>query len=895
MTFVTRAQVRLFRWLLRLYPSRFRAAHGDEMTQLFVTRLARARDARDVLALWARIARDAASTALALRRASRPPRPHPGAQPAGGTEMLWQDVRFGIRHLWRTPIFTTGAIALLAVGIGANVAVFSVVDRVMLRPLAFDRIDEVVYVYQDDDDGEPSSASFPATRDMAASSVFSAVAATSPAQMTWDRAGDRVDVVVEFTTASYLDVAGLTPRRGRWFSPEHDAVGTEPVAVVSAAAWRSRFDSDPGVVGRTIRLNDSPVTIIGVGPDDLSGTFAPVVTDFWLSISATVVAGQFRVANLERRQDHWYDVRARLARGVTVEQARAAMDALALRLAEEYPELNRGRGITVQPASEVRLYPEADSTLVMASAIVVTLLLLACANLANLLLVRGIGRSGEIAIRRALGAGTARVSRLFLVESLILSAAGGLAGLVLAQAALSALPMAPLPRPLSGTLDLAIDARIAGFAVALMVATGVLFGLAPALRARRTGVAAALRDDQRTSSIGRATARLRNGLVVVQVAGSLVLILAAGLLGRSLMAMQRADTGVDADRLAYARTNVSTPAQDAGAAAVLLEQVRARLAALPGVTHAAASSRLPAQFSGTTTTLVEGYTPPAGTNAVELNVTVVSPEYFDTVGVPIVEGRGFFDTDIAGADRVAIVNEAAAQRFWGGTDVVGRRLRSQGQPDLFRTVVGVAGDAPVATYPEAPTRPAFYVPAGQGNVGLMYFLVRTEGEPGSLLPSMRAAVTDVRSSLTIAAQGTLASHFGAALSAPRFVARVVATVSGLAVLLAALGIYAVVAFNVARRSGELGIRVALGAQPGRVVRMVVGETMGSVAVGIAGGLALAALAVRQLESILFGVRPFDPVTFAGAVVVLALVAWLAAYLPARRAAQADPVSALRAS
>lgn len=888
----SRLHALVFRALSRIYPAWFRNEHGPEMEQLFLSRLTRAKGLRAVLVLWARVAGDATSTALALRRRRSALQPQPGNR--GGTSMFWQDVRFGLRHLVRTPVFTAGALALLAVGIGANVAVFTIVDRFLLRSPPYAQPASVVYVYQDSDDGEPSSCSFPAYRDMAAADVFRAVAATSPARMTWERSGGDLSTVVEFTTASYLDVIGLKPLRGRWFSREHDTVGSQAVAVVSAATWRSRFGRDPGVVGRVIHLNGYPVTIIGVGPDGFSGTLAPVVTDFWLSISATVAAGQFRVANLERREDHWYSVLARLRSGAGVAQARAAMAALAARLAETYPDLNRGRNITVRRATDVHLYEQGSSVLLLASAIVVTLLLLASANLANLLLVRGIGRSTEMAIRRALGAGRLRIARLHLVESLALAAAGGLGGILLARLALTLLPLAPLPSPFSDTMDLSIDGRIAVFAIALMLATGVLFGLAPALRSIRENVALALRDDRRTSSVERTTLRLRNGLVVVQVAGSFVLVLAAGLLARSLVAAQHVPAGVDAEHVAYVRTSFTRTGLDDAAAAATLEQVRTRIEALPGVTHAAAASRLPAQFSGTTTTIVEGYTPSAGTDAVELNFTVVTPQYFDTVGLPILQGRGFTPSDVVGANRVVIVNQAAARRFWQGA-AVGRRLRSQGQPGVFRTVVGVAADAPVATFPEQPVRPMFYVPSGQATLGSAYVLARTAGNAGALPPAMRSAVAEVRSSLPVLEQGTLASHFGDVLAGQRFMASVMGTVSALALVLASLGIYGVVAFNVARRTGELGIRVALGADPGRVTGMVVRETLGPVVVGLAGGLGLAALAAGQLKSVLFGVQPLDPLTLAGSVALLAAVAWLAAWLPARRAASADPARALRAS
>lgn len=882
-----------FRALLHIYPAWFRRAHGDEMEQLFLARLDRARRPGAAIALWGRVLRDALETAARVRRSAVIRRPEAGRQ-GGSMTSVWQDVRGGIRQLIRTPVFALSALALLAVGMGANIAVFTVVDRLLLRMPAYAEPERVVHVYQDSDDGEPSSVSFPAYRDMTQRGVFAAVTATSPTTMTWERTGEAQDLVAEYTTASYIDVVGLDPYRGRWFATEHDVVGAPLVAVVSYAAWRSHFAEDPDVVGRTIRLNGQPVTILGIGPRELTGSYPPIVTDLWLSISSTPLDGAFRVANLDRREDHWYEVRARLAPDASPEAAQAAMQALAAELAERFPDLNRGRDITVRPAAEVGLFEEQGTALWTIAGFVGALLVLACANLANLLLVRGIGRSSEMAVRRALGAGSARIARLYLVESLVLSAAGGVLGLFVAQALLAALPTLPLPFPFSVAMDLSIDGRVGLFAVLVVAAAGVLFGVAPAARSMRHDIAGVLRDGGRTASLGRGTLRLRNALVVIQVAGSLVFVLAAGLLGRSLLAMQGADTGVDADRLAFIRTSPAQAGLTGPEAAQTLEEVRARVEALPGVSRAAVAHRIPAQSSSTTTTIAEGYTPPVGTNAIEMDFVIVSPEYFDTTGLSILEGRGFTPLDQAGGERVVLVSRSTAQRFWGGIDVVGRRLRSQGQPDTYRTVVGVVEDAPVATFPEPSARPMFYLPLAQTQLGAAYIVARTDGDPAALANSLRAAVTDVRSTLPVLAQGTISAHLGAALQQPRFFAQVLAAISALTLVLAALGIYAVVAFNVARRAGELGIRVALGAEPGRVVRAVVGETAGAVALGLGGGLAAAVLLTRQVGSALYGVEALDPVTFAGAVAVLMLVAAVASFVPARRAAHADPARALRA-
>ncbi len=881
--------LRLFRALLRIYPRWFREAYGDEMAALFGARLSRSRGVVDRVHLWWRTLKDAGSTALALH----------GREDEGGLRMetLRQDVRYATRHLTRSPVFTIGAVALLAVGIGANTTVFTVVDSLVLRPPPWSHPEEVVHVYQDSDDGEPSSSSYPATRDMARSEVFTAVAATTSSSATWEGPDGPEPVATEYTTSTYLEALGLAVQRGRWFGPEDDAVGTAPVAVVSAPAWRARFGGDPGVVGRAVRLNGMPVTIIGVGPEELTGTYTPIVTDFWLSISSTVVSGSFQVANLERREDHWYDVRARLAPGITVEQAQAAMDALAARLAEEYPEYNRGRGITVFASADVRQHPQGDGALYLAagllSAVVLTVLLLACANLANLLLVRGMTRSGEMAVRSALGAPRGRVARLFLLESLILSAVGGGFGLLLTRWALEALPLLPLADVVGGTLELAIDGRVATFSVVLMALTGLLFGLAPAVRSARADVARALRDDRRGTS-GRGTTRLRSLLVAVQVAASLILVLGTGLLARSLAALQTRDTGVDADRVAYLRADWSRSGLEGEGIRVALDELRQRMEAIPGVTRAAVASRLPAQRSGTTTTEVEGYTPSTGTEAVELPFAVVGDGYFETMGIALVAGRFFNDDDVPGAGTSIVINETAARRFWGDANPLGRRMRGQGSEEWTRTVVGVVEDTPVGSLGEA-ARPMFYFSTRQTAFPPSYVVARTDGDPASLLEPMRREMTALSVTATVSAQGTLGGHFGASLAAPRLAARAMGAFSVLALLLAGLGVYAVVSFSVQRRTSELGIRMALGAERSGVVRMVVWEVVGVVLAGLAVGLVLSALASSRLDGILYGVPALDPLAFGGAVIVLLAVAGAAAYVPARRAAAADPVEALRVS
>lgn len=896
----TAGHERLFRALLRLYPRWFRAAYGEEMVELFVRRLRRVRGEGGgwpIARLWWRTLSDGLSTSLALRRRPRPgPTPRTTERKEDRMETLWQDTRNALRRLARSPGFALGAVALLAVGIGVNASVFTVADAILFRPPPWSDPGRVVYVYQDSDDGEPNSSSFPAARDMAQSPVFSAVAALSPDDATWDGPEGPVGVSVEYVTSGYLDVLGLAVTRGRWFGPEDDVVGAAPTAVVSYAAWRSELGSDPDVVGRVVRLEGQPVTIIGVGPEALLGSYAPLRTDYWLSIASTVVGGPFRVANLERRQDHWYDVRARLAPGVTVAQAQAAMHGLATRLAEQYPELNRGRDITVFSSSDVRIHPSEDRNLFLAGGLLTALaamvLLVTCANLANLLLVRGLGRSGEMAVRRALGARRGRVARLFIIESLLLSMAGGALGVLLAVWVVSVIPSLPIPWPGDAVIELAVDGRVIAFSLALMAVTGLLFGLVPALRSAGTDVAKVLRDDRASVSGGRRTIRLRNALVGVQVAASLVLVLGTGLLARSLAALESIDTGVDVDRVAFIRADFGSAGLDDDALRQARWTLLDRVRAMPGVSAAGASSRLPAQGSGSTTTVVEGYTPSAGTDAVELPYVFVSDGYFEAMGIPLVAGRLFEDADANRPGPAILINQTAADRFWPGQDPIGKRMRGQ-TSEVWRTVVGVVGDAPVSTL--AQHEPIMYFTDRANNMSAPYVVARVAAgmRPEALIAPLRTAVEESPYTPTIASQGTLASHFGAALDAPRFGAILMAAFAILAAVLAGLGIYAVVAFAVARRTAELGIRMALGAGRSDVIRMVLGDVALTVGLGLAAGVAVALPGAALLEGTLYGISTRDPVTFAGAVVFILLVAVTAAWLPARRAAGTDPAGALR--
>jgi putative ABC transport system permease protein len=903
---------RLFRALLLLFPSHFRRSYGDEMVALFLERLdrARSRGARATLGLWSRTVVDLVATATAervgrgwtpigdpllesvLHEARR------GTDKDGDMSAWLLDAKHAVRRLVHSPLFTLAAVAILGVGIGANAAAFSIVDAALFRPAPFARPDEVVAIYQDSDDGEPSSSAYPAYLDIAErTDLFAGVAATSSDGATWDAPGGPRDVSVVYSTSSLFPVLGLQPSRGRWFTREEDFPGAGNYAVVSYRTWRNELGGSEAAVGSTIRLNGQPVTVVGVGPRDFNGAGGALVSDYWLSISSNPVGGEYRVVNLQRREDHWYDIVARLAPDVTIGQASAAMDALALRMGEEFPELDRGRGLTVFANGEVRFHPEVDGILFPVGAgvlaVVGLVLLLACSNLANLLLVRGASRSSEVAVRRALGAGSGRVVRLFLMEALLISLLGGAAGVALAYWAVGLFPSLPIPLPNGMIIDAAIDGRVLAFSTLLALATGLFFGLLPALRATGADVAGALREDGRSGTGGRRSALIRNALVAVQVAVSLVLLVGAGLLSRSLSNVRGADPGVDAGQVAIMGVNPAQAGITTEDAVVLMQTLLERTRALPGVTSASLVTRLPVSPGGTTTTVIEGYQGGDGTDAVEMNFSYVSPSFFETVGAPLVAGREFGPDDRRETQRVVVVNETAAQTFWGGSaNAIGKRLRGQGGT-VWREVVGVVEDVKVRTIQEAPT-PMMYMSTEQVQIASAFLLARTDGDPEALLPALRGALQEAAPQLAPTKLSTLENHIGISFAAPSAAAALMGIFSLLALVLASLGIYAVVSFAVARRSAELGIRIALGAARQRIVGMVVRESLRTVVFGVIVGLGLALLAAPALERLLFEVRVLDPLAFMGGALLLVLVALAASWIPAWRAARADPAQVLKA-
>lgn len=927
---------RIYRLLLLAYPRQFRRRYGDGMAELFRARRVRARHAggpRAQLRIWTETLWDLFTTApperleswrsqqLRARRSqlSRSRTRHRdklGTRPfrivmrrrESLVDAILQDLKQSIRRLARSPGFTAMALLIIGLGIGANTAMFSIVDGILFRPQPWERSDELVWVYQDSDDGEPSSSSYPAFRDMAGhTDVFAGTAALIPGRPTRliTEAGDAQQVTVTYATSGLFPVLGLRTSRGQWLDPVADEPGSEPVGVVSYGTWQRQFSGDPGIVGRSVRLGGASVTIIGVGPEGYAGEMPGIDTALWLSISASgPVGGSYYWNTLERREDHWFQVIGRLRAGITMGQAQSAMNLLSQRLATEFPRLNAGRDITLYSAAQVRVHPEQDAMLYPVAGVLMSVvglvLLIACGNLANLLLARASTRGREVAVRMAMGATRWQLVRHLLTESVVLAVIGGCVGLLFAAWAGRALAATELSLPVPVTLEITLDLRLLAFAIGLSALTGIVFGLAPALRASRPDLVPSLKDGDEAviSGVPRGHGgrwlSLRNALVVVQVAISLVLLVGAGLLIRSLVNAQTVDLGFDAEGLAVLQADAAEAGYDAAASERLFRELRDRIAGLPGVEEASLTTRLPVSPSGGSSTLeIEGYEPPTGTGHVEVIFAHVDPDYFKVLRVPLLQGRAFTLDDRADTERIAVVNEAFATSFWGTPDAVGKRYRHQGYPESWVRIVGVVGNAKVRTPDEQPT-PIFFRPLAQGSAASRLFVVaRTLGEPAAAVGMMRMELRDIDADVPVYQAGTMEDHVSSALALPRAAAGMLGLFGGLALLLASLGLYAVVAFAVSRRTAEIGIRIALGASGGTVIGMLVKEMMLVVGAGVVLGLGLSFLAAPVLESLLFNVPATDPVTFAGVAVFLALVAAFAAYLPARRAANTDPMKALR--
>jgi predicted permease len=817
-------------------------------------------------------------------------------------ETIWQDARYGLRMLKRSPGFTAIAVLILALGIGANTAIFSVVNALALRPLPVERPGELVAIYSSDASGaDYGTTSYPDFLDWRSQNrSFEDLAAWAEIPLSLAAGSENKRVVGQIVSGNYFDLLGVRAALGRTFAADEDrSPGTHAVVVVSDALWRGHFGKDVGLLGRNITLNGHPFTVIGVAPPEFSGISIGAPPLVWVPMMMARVARPRSFDLLGHRGARWMSVFGRLKAGAHLESARGELSGVAKALSETYPRLNSGYdGVAMFPISQARMWPGrqqlAFDFLAMLMSVTGLVLLIACANVATLLLARAASRQKETAIRLSLGATRGRLLRLLLTESAMLSAAAGMAGCFLAMWLTDLLFALRPPEFRILEVNLAPDLRVFGFALALCLFTAILFGLAPAWQVTRPAIATTLKEE---TPGGGMRSGLRNALVVAQVALSLVLLIAAGLFLRSLDNAREIAIGFEPDNVLLASVDLRLhnyqPVRGNQFYADLLERVRA----LPGVEAASLTESVPlSQFGWSRRTVhAVGREIPKGEET-ELAISAIAPDFFRTMRIPVLRGREFTAQDGPDAPRVVIVNETLASRFWPRQDPLGNELRygvpqEPGQEPPM-TVVGVVGNAKYRALGESP-RPFYYVPVAQEFEGVMSLVVRARDGAVALAPAIRKHVQTLDPSLPIFNVGSLREAIGSAYFLAETLATLLGIFGGLAVALASVGLYGVMSWAVTQRTRELGIRMALGAPHAHLWWLVIGKGMRLVGVGLLLGAAGALGATRVLANLLYGVSPTDTITFAAMALLLALAALAACSVPARRAARVDPIVALR--
>ena len=818
-------------------------------------------------------------------------------------QRLWQDLRYGARMLLKKPGFTLVVIVTLSLGIGANTAIFSLVNAILLRPLPVVDPAGIVAVSPARRDGDGMTFfSYPNYKDFRdRNEVLSGLAAHRFAPMSLSditgSGGANERVWGYLVSGNYFDVLGVKAAVGRTFSPEEDRTpGAQPVVVLGHGCFQRRFGADPGVVGRTILLNGSPFTVIGVAPEGFTGTelfftpeiWAPSMMESWIDPG---------VNSLERRDwAQWFLV-GRLKPGVSVAQAQIALNGLAGDLAREHPRTNEGMAVQLTPPGLV--LPEARApTLSFAGVLMATVglvLLIACANLAGLLLVRATERRKEIAVRLALGASRSRIVRQLLIENLLLVAAGGGLGFLLAFWFLDLVMALKPPLDFAITIDLAPDPRVLGFTLLISALAGVLFGLIPALQATRTDLALALKDEALMA--GQRPSRFRNSLIVAQVAISFVLLIAAGLIVRGLQRVQMLGPGFETGSAVVMSVNLALQGYDDARGRGFYRRLVERVESLPGVQSASITSFLPLSLHYLGVSIhPEGQAPVRAASVSEAMLGSVGLGYLRAMGIPLIAGRDFTAQDNQDAPPVAIINETFARRLWPGQRAIGKRFGAVGSTEPLVEVIGVAKDGKYFSLSEEP-RLFVYRPmeqhyiGGASNDGTL--IVRMAADPNAIIAAVRDEIRQLDANLPIFGVKTLNEHMRLSLFLLGAGAAIVGSFGLLALALAAVGIYGVMAFTVSLRAREIGVRIALGAQGADVLKLILRQGLTLTLLGIVLGLAGAVSLTRVMSNFLFGISATDPLTFAGVTAFLAGVALLACWIPARRATKVDPMIALR--
>jgi putative ABC transport system permease protein len=801
-------------------------------------------------------------------------------------DSLRQDILYAVRWLGRSRHFTLVAILTLAIGIGGTTTMFSVIHAVLLKPLPFDQPERLVAISQVWE-GEPSSMSAPNfhdARDQTPS--LESAAAYREGEVTLTGRGEPVRLKGVRVSASFFDVLRAQPALGRVFRSDENTPGKEEVAVISQALWQQRFGGRRDALEAPLILDGVPYTVVGIMP---AGFSFPFGREIWMPYAREEMYG-------DNNRGAWF-LRAigRLRDGATLDQARTELATIASRLEQQYPDANAKVGLMARPLHEAMVGNVRNALLVLMGA-VSFLLLITCTNLANLLLARAAARESEMAVRSALGAPRHRLVRQLLTESAVLGIAGGVCGVLLAMWALDSL-VALNPEGIQRLDTVRIDRTVLTFAAGVAMLTAFIFGILPALQTTRASLAATLKEGGR--SLAHAGRRTRGALIVAEVALAVTLLAGAGLLIKSFLRLQAVDPGFKPEQVLTFELDVpdSRYKEDDDKTRFFRTAVE-RFAALPGVRSAGGVIVLPLRGSFNLSFTVNGWPPPKPGQEPTLETRVATPGYFQTVGIPLLKGRYFTPRDDERAPQVALISESAVKKFFANEDPIGRKIRlgwgrGKDKPNVGGEIIGVVGDVRQLGL-DVPFEPEIYVPHAQVANSSLEIVLRTDVPPATLASAVRREVRLLDPDLPIAKIETLESIVAESISRPRFYMLLVAIFAGVALLLAAVGIFGVMSYSVAQRTRELGIRIALGAGAGAVRRLVVGQAMTLAGIGLAIGLGAALLLSSTLEKMLFNLSSTDPSTFAAVAGVLFIVALVASWLPARRAARVDPVVALRA-
>ena len=805
------------------------------------------------------------------------------------------DLRYAVRSLVKSPGFSAIAILTLAVGIGATSAIFSFVDAVLLRPLPYADPDRILLVMERPPGGGRNVISALNFLDWRSDNrVFASIAAATGGAMTLSGVGEPVLIRAGRVSASYFDVFKVAPAIGRVFQPGEDEAGRDHVVVLSHKLWTTQFGSDPAIVGRSLTLDGENYTVIGVMPP--GSAFDRGFNQMWRPLA-------FKPAELTRNF-HWLQAYARLAPGVTMDQARAQMDAIGARIARDYPDSNKGWGVSVDRYADLVVGPQLRSSLVVLLAAVGTLLLIGCANVANLALARGTAREREVAVRAALGASRRRLVRQFLTENFVLSTIGGLFGLALGFGLMNALKLALPPFSLPRDANVTMDGGVLAFTLLLSMVTGIVFGLAPALHSTGPDLSSAMKEGGRGAGGDSGRRRLRSTLVVVEVALAFVLLVGSGLLVRSFFQMMRVNLGFDSTNVITMGLPIAGDAfPDSSQLNAYQRQIASRVEAVPAVRSVAVASTVPMRGWGNGMPfLIAGRPVTDRANRRSAGFKQVDAAYFQTIGMKLAKGRGFTAHDTKGSRPVMVINKTMAARFFADEEPIGQRILVQeiipGRPalgpEISWEVVGVVEDEKTGDL-DGNSSAGMYVPLEQSPSAFVSLVVRAQVDPTTLQRALAQAVHEVNKDQPLSDILTLDQIKDESAATSRLRTTLLAIFASVALLLSAIGIYGVIAYTVVQRTHEMGIRAALGATSGALLTLVLAQGMALAAVGLVVGLAGALAMTRLLSTLLFGVSPRDPVTMAAAASILAAVALLACYLPARRAAALDPLAALRES